>query len=113
TACVLAHFSRFSLQFYCSMRMGPRQEMVFHGTKGFVTVTAPFNARLYDGSVLRIRHADGTETTERFVAADHYMLQIEAFNESVLEGTPYPCTLEFSRGNQRMIDMIYGADIQK
>lgn len=110
TAAVLAHFPGFSLQFYCSMRMGLRQEMVFHGSEGFITVTAPFNARLYDGSVLRIRRSDGTETTERFVAENHYMLQIEAFNESVLEGTPFPCTLEFSRGNQRMIDMIYAGE---
>ncbi len=32
---------------------------------------------------------------------------MNAFNDSVLSGAAYPCTLEFSRGNQRMIDMIY------
>lgn len=109
TATVLARFSGFTLQFYCSMRMGPRQEMVFHGTRGFVSVSAPFNAGLYDGSVIRIRRDDDTERTERFVADQHYLLQIDAFNRSIRTGEPFPCTLEFSRGNQRMIDMIYAA----
>lgn len=111
TAIVTARFPRFELQFYCSMRAGARQEMVFHGTDGFITVTAPFNSGLYDGEVVRLRRSDGAETTTRFVGAQHYLLQINAFNRSVLAGESFPCTLEFSRGNQVMIDMIYDAAV--
>ena len=45
----------------------------------------------------------------RFGQAEQYRAQANAFNASVLDGVPYGCTLEFSRGNQRFIDMIYEA----
>ena len=50
-----------------------------------------------------------TVVLERFPRSDHYRAQIDAFNASVLDGAPYACPLEFSRGNQVMIDMIYAA----
>ncbi len=109
TASVQARFPGFAMEFYCSMRMSPRQEMYFHGTDGFIAVEAPFNAGLYDGERIRVRGADGTERIERFAGTRQYVLQAEAFNRSVLTDEPYPCTLEFSRGNQVMIDGIYGA----
>lgn len=109
TATVLAQFPDFTLQFYCSMRLGARQEMVFHGDEGFIRVTAPFNAGLYDGETVQIRRDDGTTTTKRFLNSQHYLRQIEAFNRSVLDNDPFPCTLELSRDNQVMIDMIYTA----
>jgi hypothetical protein len=59
--------------------------------------------------VIELRSADGRVTRERFPRADQYRAQIDAFNASVLEGVPFACPLEFSRGNQRMIDMIYAA----
>lgn len=109
TASVQADFPGFRLEFYCSMRLGARQEMYFHGTRGFIAVEAPFNAGLYDGERIRIRANDGQERIERFAGTRQYVLQIEAFNRSVLTGEPFPCSLEFSRGNQEMIDSIYSA----
>jgi len=108
-ATVLARFPDFSLQFYCSMRLGARQEMVFHGTEGFMRVVAPFNAGQYDGETVVLRRSDGTETTSRFLNAQHYLRQMNAFNQAVLHGEAFPCTLEFSRANQVMIDKIYAA----
>ena len=46
---------------------------------------------------------------ERFPRSDHYRAQIDAFNDSVLDGAAYACPLEFSRGNQAFIDTIYAA----
>ena len=46
---------------------------------------------------------------ERFGQAEQYRAQANAFNDSVLDGVPYGCTLEFSRGNQAFIDAIYDA----
>ena len=56
-----------------------------------------------------LRAASGAVTIERFPAADQYRAQIDAFNSTVLEGADFICPLEFSRGNQVMIDMIYDA----
>ncbi len=108
TARVRAAFETFHMDFYVSMRMAPRQIMVFHGDRAALTVEAPFNAGLYGDEVLELR--DGaTVIRERFPRADQYRAQIDAFNASVLDGAPFACPLEFSRGNQRMIDMIYDA----
>jgi predicted dehydrogenase len=109
TARVWAAFPGFDLDFYVSMRMAPRQEMTFHGDAGWLRVEAPFNAGAYADEALEMRDADGRITRERFPRADQYRAQIDAFNAAVLDGAPFPCTLEFSRGNQRMIDMIYAA----
>jgi predicted dehydrogenase len=107
TARVSADFEGFALDFYVSMRMERRQEMVFHGSKGWVRVRTPFNAKLYGDDVLEIRGAGDVTRLERFPLVDHYRVQVDAFNASVLRGAEYPCSLEFSKGNQRMIDMIY------
>jgi predicted dehydrogenase len=109
TARVLAAFPDFHLDFYVSMRMAPRQTMVFHGETGVLTVRAPFNAYAYADQQLELRDADGRITIERFGQDDQYRAQANAFNASVLDGADYGCTLEFSRGNQVMIDMIYAA----
>jgi predicted dehydrogenase len=109
TARVLAAFPDFHLDFYVSMRMAPRQLVAFHGEEAVLTVRAPFNAVAYGDQVIELRDADGRVTLERFGLADQYRAQADAFNASVLDGTEYACTLEFSRGNQAMIDMIYAA----
>ena len=109
TARVVADFPSFGMEFYVSMRMAPRQLMTFHGDKGWLAVHAPYNAGAYGDAVLELRNADASVVLERFPRSDHYRAQIDAFNDSVLDGAPYACPLEFSRGNQAMIDMIYAA----
>ncbi|MEM8870715.1 MAG: Gfo/Idh/MocA family oxidoreductase [Pseudomonadota bacterium] len=108
TARVWASFPGFDMDFYVSMRMAPRQQMVFHGTTGWLAVETPFNAKLYGDDVLTLAIGD-TLTRERFPLVDQYVEQIDAFAATVRTGAPYACPLEFSKGNQRMIDMIYTA----
>ncbi len=110
TVRVWAEFPSFSMDFYVSMRMHPYQQMLFHGTKGWIKVMTPFNAKLYGDDVLEIRDQTGATRLERFPLVNHYVEQINAFNDSILSGAAYPCTLEFSRANQRMIDMIYDGE---
>ena len=100
---------RLRLDFYVSMRMAPRQIMTFHGETGWLSVHAPYNAGAYGDPVLELRNARGAVVLERFPRSDHYRSQIDAFNASVLDGAAYACPLEYSRGNQVMIDMIYAA----
>ena len=107
TARVWAEFPGFTMDFYVSMRLHPYQQMHFHGDTGWIKVLSPFNAKLYGDDALEIRDTSGVIRTERFALVDHYTEQANAFNAAVLTGAPYPCTLEFSRGNQVMIDMIY------
>ena len=109
TARVVAEFPGFGLDFYVSMRMAPRQIMTFHGEKGWFSLHAPYNAGAYGDPVLELRNREGVVVLERFPRSDHYRSQIDAFNDSVLDGAAYPCPLEYSRGNQVMIDMIYAA----
>lgn len=109
TSRVWAEFDGFALEFYVSMRMGLRQSMLFHGTEGWLELAAPFNPPAYGDQLLSLRRADGTVIRERFGRVDQYRLQADAFHATILDGAPYDCPLEFSRGNQVMIDMIHAA----
>lgn len=104
---VHAAFDDFDLDFYCSMRMALRQEMVFHGDKGWIRLNAPFNADTYDAPRLELVRQDRSELVERFVSDRQYTLQIEAFNAALRGGAPFPVTLEFSRGTQSIIDAAF------
>jgi len=106
---VWCDFGGLRLDFYVSMRLGQRQQMVFHGEQGWIRVATPFNAGVYGEDILEMRDTAGNYRIERFPRVDQYRLQIEAFNRSLLEGVEFPCTLEFSRGNQAVIDAIYAA----
>jgi predicted dehydrogenase len=109
TARVWADFPGFTLDFYVSMRLHPYQQMLFHGDQGWIRVATPFNAKAYGDDIIEIRDRSGVTRIERFPLVDQYTVQIDAFNATVLDDAPYDCPLEFSRGNQRMIDMIYAA----
>lgn len=106
---VSADFETFSYAATVSMRMASRQYLTFHGDKGHLTMTAPFNANLYDVAQLTLETLDGKRTSERWPPANHYVLQVEAFEQSARTGEPYPCPLEFSRGTARMMDMVFEA----
>lgn len=109
SARVMADFPDFHLDFYVSMRMAPRQVIVFHGEEAVLTVRAPFNAYAYADQEIEIRGADGRVVVERFGLAEQYRAQADAFADTVLDGAPYACPLEFSRGNQVFIDAVYDA----
>ncbi|WP_170433179.1 Gfo/Idh/MocA family protein [Ruegeria arenilitoris] len=103
---IRAQFPGFTYSAYVSIRMHPHQEMVFHGERGLIRLTAPFNARVFGEARVEL-HRPGLEVlVRRFPADDHYKLQVEAFCRSVRAGGEYPCQLEFSRGTQAMIDRV-------
>ncbi|WP_415921027.1 Gfo/Idh/MocA family protein [Tateyamaria sp. SN6-1] len=106
---VQARLGEATYSAYVSIRMHPYQEMCFHGETGVIRLTAPFNARVFGEARIEWHKADLTVETIRFPAADHYVLQVEAFCQSVREGSPYACPLEFSRGTQAMMDAAMAA----
>ncbi len=106
---ISARFPGFTYSAYVSIRMHPRQEMVFHGERGVIRVTVPFNAGVFGGPEVELHGPGLTVTTRRFPGDRQYELQVAAFNRSVLTGAPYPCPLEFSRGTQEMMDRVFAA----
>lgn len=104
-----ADFPTFSYAAVVSMRAFSRQELVFHGDKGVLRMTCPFNADVHDQAEIHLETAGKRIMTERFPGVDHYVLQVEAFGKSVRQAADYGCPLEFSKGTQKMIDMTFAA----
>ena len=91
-----------------STRLHNRQEVVFHGEDGVITLPVPFNARVFGQAELRI--ARGMDVlTERWPDVNQYVLQVEAFADAIRDDGTYVPDLEFSRGTQAMIDACYAA----
>lgn len=105
---VNARFGDADYSMYTSIRIAPRQEMVFHGEDAVLRVTVPFNARVFGEPQLQLSRGMSTQI-ERFPVQNQYELQVAAFNTAVREGGEYPCPLEFSRGTQAMIDAAFAA----
>lgn len=107
---IAADFETFTYAAVVSTRMFPRQEITFHGDKGILRLTCPFNANLHDVAALTLENNGQTRVQERWPAANHYVHQVENFCATVRGEADYPCPLEWSRGTQTMLDMIYAAD---
>ncbi|WP_319411865.1 Gfo/Idh/MocA family oxidoreductase [uncultured Cohaesibacter sp.] len=105
-------FGSFDMTFYCSTQLALRQSMAFHGDKGLIEVTAPFNALNYDAVNVCLYNANRSEMKKwAFQAAHQYQLQIEAFGDKIA-GEDVPLfSLEESRANQAAIDALYAADL--
>jgi len=105
---ILAEFPGFNMTFYVSTQMGNRQTMVFHGDKGFIELSAPFNSNLYEGDEVRVHNSGHNETKVfRFTGVNQYVLEIEAFARAVAGKKQHLFSLEESVLNQRVIDAIY------
>ena len=106
---VAAEFPDFTYSATVSMRLFPHQQVTFHGEQGIIRLTCPFNANVFDKAELVLETDTTAVTTERWAGVNHYVLQVENFCNSVRTGADYPCPLEFSRGTQKMIDMVFAA----
>lgn len=106
---MVADFPTFTYSAVVSMRMATRQEISFHGDTGILTLTCPFNAGVHDQAELRLEGPDKVVTVERWPGVNQYVQQVEVFGRTVREGAPYACPLEFSKGTQAMIDMVFAA----
>ena len=106
---VAADFPGFSYAAMVSMRLFTRQYITFHGDTGMLTLSCPFNAGVYDQAELVLETSGSARTIERWPGVNHYVLQVENFGRSAKGEAPYPCPLEFSRGTQEMMDMVFAA----
>ncbi|MCB2137097.1 MAG: Gfo/Idh/MocA family oxidoreductase [Rhodobacteraceae bacterium] len=100
---------QFSFAAMTSMRLFPRQEVVFQGERGLMRLTAPFNAGLFGEAQLHLFRSGQADHIERFPGARQYRLQVEAFGRTILDKAPYPWHLEDAKGTQAMIDRVFAA----
>lgn len=101
---------RFTFHAMTSMRLPPRQEVVFQGEGGLIRLTAPFNAGLFGEAQLHMLRPGKADHVERFPGARQYRNQVEAFCRSLRTGAAYPWRLEDAKGTQAMIDLVYAAE---
>ena len=107
-ATVNAKFKDFDMSFYISTQMALRQSIIFHGDKGFIELTAPFNSNLYEGDEVRLHNRDHSEYRAfSYTGVNQYQLQVEAFTRACAGKKQDIFTLEDSHANQRVIDAIY------
>lgn len=104
---VTATFPGFTFSGYTSTRMSNRQEVVFHGETGVMRLSAPFNPTVFGVAEVSLELPGLASRVERFPPDNQYVLQVQNFRASAFEGVDYPCPLEFSRGTQRMLDMVF------
>jgi predicted dehydrogenase len=109
-ASVRADFGGFELSFYLSTQLANRQAIAFHGDKGFIEVSSPFNSNLYEGDEVRLHNVGHNEAQVwRYTGVNQYRLEAEAFARAVKSRKEWIFTLENSVGNQKVIDAIYKA----
>lgn len=90
-----------------SMRMQPYQEMLFHGTEGFIRLSVPFNPLMFGEARIDWRQGGGPTMTETWPAAQHYVNQVEAVAAAIQDGADYPWTLEDAQGTQAVLDQVF------
>lgn len=104
---------RFTYGSMTSMRLYNRQCVTFQGDKGMVRLEGGcFNANVNDMAEVELHRGGHAVLTERFPAANHYVLQVEAFGRHIRTGAAYPWQLEDARGSQAMIDRAMAAAVE-
>ena len=109
-ASVRAEFEGFEMSFYLSTQLANRQCIAFHGDKGFIELSSPFNSNLYEGDEVRLHNRAHSETQVfRYSGVNQYQHEVEAFARAVAGKKQHLFSLEESVANQRVIDAIYKA----
>lgn len=109
TTWVAGQFPGFGYQALVSIRMAKRQRVTFQGTSGVMSLTAPFNAAVYDQAEIVLDLAEGDRRILRYPGVNQYVLQVEAFCRAARGAETYPWSLEQARGTQAMIDRALDA----
>lgn len=110
SARIWADYGATTCSIYMSMEAPNRQVMTFHGSEGFVELTAPFNPVSHREASVRLVRGDGEERLTRFPNARQYVAQVEAFGRTLRTGAEYPVPLEFSRGTQAALEAAFAGE---
>ena len=102
-----ADFGTFEMSTYVATEMALRQEISFHGDQGWISLSAPFNAGLYDADTVTVHDKDHKLMQQyRFAGVNQYRMEVEAFARCVAGEQQEIFTLEDSINNQKLIDAI-------
>ncbi|WP_299790095.1 Gfo/Idh/MocA family oxidoreductase [uncultured Marivita sp.] len=106
----MVQFDGFTLTSFTSMRMQRYQSVTLQGTRGVIEVPVPFNPLGYGDAEIRLMRKSGPVEVFRYPGVNQYVRQVEAFGAAARGEAAYPCPLEFSKGTQSLIDMIWAAE---
>jgi len=107
-------FKDFDLDFYISTQLALRQSIAFHGDKGYLELSAPFNSNLFEGDELRVyNHNHSQDKVYRYTGINQYELQVDAFAKAATGRRQDLFSLEDSVANQKVIDAMYASSKAK
>lgn len=92
--------------FTCSTRMHNYQRAIIFGTEGIIEIEIPFNAPADNPAVLYLTK-NGERKSQETSSVDQYMLQVDAFCNSIINDTKVPTPLEDAVANMRVIDAMF------
>jgi predicted dehydrogenase len=92
--------------FTCSTKIESSQKVVVYGSNGIIEVSTPFNPQCDEEAQVQLLK-NGERRTIQTEAVDQYSLQVDAFNNSILNDTTVPTPLEDAVANMKVIDAIF------
>ena len=92
--------------FTCSTKIENDQRVVIYGSGGLIEVEKPFNPP-GDKSVHIYLTKNGKHQAIEVEAVDQYKLQVDAFNNSILNDAAVPTPLEDAVANMKVIDAVF------
>ena len=97
-------------RFHVSMRTTKRQEMVFEGDGGWLSVSAPFNAGEYGQADMILRQSDASrQGVPFFRPRGNTSTRSRQWPRPCWTGPAYPMPLETSLGTQRVLDAVFAS----
>jgi len=106
-AYALLDFGRFTARIFCSTQSEPSQRVEVMGEKGRMVLDYPFYQPGCPASIT-LYHDLQSQTT-RFDTCDHYVLQVDAFADAIVNDLPVPTPLSDAVSNMKVIDAVFDA----
>jgi predicted dehydrogenase len=111
-ASAVLEFFQGTASFTCSTQLVPYQRVNIFGTQGRIEIEIPFNApsdrpcRVW----IQLGQKAGTAVEElQLDIANQYVLQVDAFAQSILENAPVPTPLSDAVANMRVIGRVFAS----
>ena len=110
-ASAILKFGNVQMSFTCSTQSHLMQHMRFIGTKGRLELPVPFNPIADQESEIHlwknVNHPSQNPKVIKIEKSDQYTNQVDQMNNSILNGTAFPYSLEDSLKNMKIIDSIF------
>jgi predicted dehydrogenase len=108
----LLSFGDHTSTFTCSTQMHPYQRVHIFGSDGMIEIEIPFNAPANLPTTIYLTKNGSKEKIE-FQTVDQYELQVDAFNEAILNNTDVPTPLADAVNNMKVTDAMFKSSREK